>query len=62
MARTAKSLTFRIFMIDTDKGETYSWDKLTEEQKEEYRRKMNENLSKRMSIYYSEHPEEYERL
>jgi hypothetical protein len=49
-------------MIDTDKGETFSWEDLTEEQKEEYRRKMNENLSKRMSIYYGEHIEQFERL
>lgn len=62
MARTSKPLTFRIFMIDTEKGETYRWDDLTEEQREMYRQKMNDNLSRRMSIYYGEHPEEFERL
>ena len=62
MARTAKPLTFRMFMIDTEKGETYRWDELTEEQKEEYRRRMNENLGKRMSIYYGEHIDQFERL
>ena len=62
MAGKAKPLTFRMFMIDTEKGETYRWDELTEVQKEEYRRKMNENLSKRMSIYYGEHIDQFERL
>lgn len=62
MARKSNPITFRIFMIDTEKGETYRWDDLTEEQKEMYRKRMCDNLSRRMSIYYSEHLDEFERL
>lgn len=57
-----KPLSFKIFIKDTEKGETYAWDDLTEEQKEYYRQKMKENLSRRMSDYYSHHLDEFEKL
>lgn len=62
MAKESKSIPFRIFIKDTNMSETYAWEDLTENRKEEYRRHMSENLSHRMSDYYSSHIEQFERL
>ncbi len=62
MAKEAKSIPFRIFMKDNYTGETYAWEDLTEEQREKYRQQMSENLSRRMSDYYSNHLDQFERL
>lgn len=55
-------LTFRIFVKDTMTGETHRWDYLSAKEKDSYRERMSQNLSKGMSRYFSEHPEDYERL
>ena len=55
-------LTFRIFVKDTMTGETHRWDDLSAKEKDSYRERMSQNLSKGMSRYFSEHPEDYERL
>lgn len=62
MAKREKTIPFRIFIKDTATGETFKWDELSEEQRIGYKARMNENLSKGMSRYYSEHLDEYERL
>ena len=58
----SKTIPFRIFIKDTATDETRLWGELTEEEKEEYRQRMAENLSRRMSDYYSAHLDEFERL
>ena len=58
----AKAIPFRIFVKDTSTGETHKWDDLTEEQRENYKKRMSENASRVMSQYYSEHLEQFERL
>jgi hypothetical protein len=62
MAKKEKTIPFRIFIKDTATGETFKWDELSEEQRNGYKARMSENLSKNMSRYYSENPMEYERL
>lgn len=62
MAKREKTIPFRIFIKDTATGEQFKWDELSEEQRNGYKARMNENLSKGMSRYFSEHPDEYERL
>jgi hypothetical protein len=62
MAKREKTIPFRIFIKDTATGETSKWDELIEEQKNGYKARMSENLSKRMSQYYSENLNEFERL
>lgn len=58
-----KSKPPKVFVyMKTDSGEIVPWESLTEEEKEYYRAAMNKNLSRRMSAYYAEHPEEYEKL
>jgi hypothetical protein len=56
------SLKFRIFVKDTMTGETHKWDDLSGKEKDSYRERMSQNLSKGMTRYFSEHPEDYERL
>lgn len=58
----AKAIPFRIFVKDTMTGETHKWDCLSEKEKDSYRERMSQNLSKGMSRYFSENPDEYERL
>ena len=58
----AKTIPFRILVKDTMTGETHKWDDLSEKEKDSYRERMSQNLSKGMSRYYSEHLEEFERL
>lgn len=55
-------LTYRISVKDTATGETFRWDELSEKEKDSIRYRMSQNLSGRMSQYFTEHPEEYERL
>ena len=62
MAKESKSIPFRIFVKDTVNGETYAWEDLTEKEREKYRQRMSENLSRRMSDYYSNHLDQFERL
>lgn len=62
MAKREKTIPFRIFIKDTATGEQFKWDELTEEQKNGYKARMSENLSKRMSQYYSENLNEFEGL
>lgn len=62
MAKREKTIPFRIFVKDTATGETFNWDGLSEAQKDGFKARMSENLSKGMSRYYSEHLDEYERL
>ena len=62
MAKKEKTIPFRIFIKDTATGELFKWDELTEEQKNGYKARMSENLSKRMSQYYSENFNEFEGL
>lgn len=57
-----KTIPFRIFIKDTATDETRLWDDLTDKEKEGYKKRMSENLSQRMSDYYSAHLDEYERL
>lgn len=57
-----KTIPFRIFIKDTATDETRLWSEMTDEEKEGYKKRMSENASRVMSIYYSEHPEQYERL
>ena len=62
MAKREKTIPFRIFIKDTATGETFKWDELSEEQRNGFKARMSENLSRNMSRYYSENPAEYERL
>lgn len=62
MAKREKTIPFRIFIKDTATGETFRWDELSETEKNGFKARMSENLSKGMSRYYSEHLDEYERL
>lgn len=62
MAKREKTIPFRIFIKDTATGETFNWDGLSETEKNGFKARMSENLSKGMSRYYSEHLDEYERL
>lgn len=62
MAKKNETIPFRIFILDTSTGITHKWDDLTEEQREDYKKRMSENAGRVMSRYYSEHPEQYERL
>ena len=52
MARKSKPITIEIFVGDQ------RVDKLTQEQKE----RMAQRLSEHMSLYYTQHPLEYQRL
>jgi hypothetical protein len=58
----AKTVLFRILVKDSLTGETHKWDDLSGKEKDSYRERMSQNLSKGMSRYFSEHPEDYERL
>ena len=66
-ARTAektkkrKELGFVCYMILED-GSTVPFEDLTEEQRRRFRENAAEQLSQRMSDYYTQHPEEFERL
>lgn len=62
MAKRNDTIPFRIFIKDTATGETFNWDGLSEAQRDSYRARMSDNLSRRMSDYYSAHPDEYEKL
>jgi hypothetical protein len=62
MAKREKTIPFHIFVKDTATGETFNWDELSETEKNGYKARMSENLSNRMSQFYSEHPDLYERL
>ncbi len=62
MAKREKTIPFRIFVKDTATGEQFKWDELSEEQRNGFKARMSENLSNRMSQFYSEHPDLYERL
>lgn len=62
MAKREKTIPFRIFIKDTATGETFKWDELSEKEKDGYKARMSQNLSKNMSRYFSENPAEYERL
>lgn len=62
MAKKEKTIPFRIFVKDTSTNETFNWDDLTEDKEAEFKARMSLNLSDRMSRYYSEHPEQYEKL
>lgn len=62
MAKKEKTIPFRIFIKDTATGETFKWDELSETEKDGYKARMSQNLSKNMSRYFSENPAEYERL
>ncbi len=62
MAKKDETIPYRIFIKDTSTDETFNWDDLTEDMEAEFKNRMSENLSRRMSQYYSEHPEQYERL
>ena len=61
MARRAKELTCEIFLKDDD-GNITPWDSLTEEEREAWRQRTIERLSRTMSAYYSQHLEDFERL
>lgn len=50
------------FFFDKPNGEVIPWEDLTEEEKTAIFKKMSENLSKSMSLYYTQHPDEYELL
>ena len=52
MARKSKPITIEIFVGDQ------KIEKLTEEQKE----RMAQRLSEHMSLFYTQHPEEYAKL
>ena len=55
-------LKFRILVKDSLTGKTHKWDDLSGKEKDSYRERMSQNLSKGMTRYFSEHPEDYERL
>lgn len=58
----AKTIPVRIFIKNTDTDEIRSWDDLSDKEKDSFRTRMSENLSDRMSQYYSENIEQFERL
>jgi hypothetical protein len=58
----AKTIPVRIFIKDTDTNEIRNWDDLSEKEKDSFQERMSQNLSKGMSRYFSENPDEYERL
>ncbi len=60
MAR--QEIGFRIFVENTATGEVKRWEDMTQGEIEEFRRKSTVNLAKNMSLYFSQHPDEYERL
>lgn len=60
MAR--QEIGFRIFVENTSTGEVKRWEDMTQGEIEEFRRKSTENLAKNMSLYFSQHPNEYEGL
>lgn len=62
MAKREKTIPFRIFVKDTATGEQFKWDELSEEQRNGFKARMSENLTNRMSRFYSEHPDLFERL
>lgn len=61
MARRAKELTYEIFLKDDD-GNITPWHSLTEEEKEAWRQRTIERLSRTMSAYYSQHLEDFKKL
>lgn len=60
MAR--QEIGFRIFVENTATGEVKRWEDLTLGEIEEFRRKSTANLAKNLSLYFSQHPEEYKSL
>lgn len=62
MAKREKTIPFRIFVKDTATGEQFKWDELSEEQRNGFKARMSDNLTNRMSQYYSEHPDQFEKL
>lgn len=62
MAKREKTIPFRIFIKDTATGEQFKWDELSEEQRNGFKARMSENLTNRMSQFYSDHPDLFERL
>lgn len=61
MAGKAKPLK-GFLSIKLEDGSIVPWDSLSAERREYCERKMLENASRHMSMYYAEHPEEYEKL
>ena len=62
MGKRIQRIPYRIFMIDRDTGETHLWNDLSENQKQRYREQMAKNSGEILSAYYSNHPEQAERL
>lgn len=54
-------LTFVCYLILPD-GTSVPWEETTEEQRQRFRERAAERLSRTMSAYYSRHPDEYARL
>lgn len=52
----------RIFIENSDTGETKAWEDLTQEEIQQFRKKSCERLGKSLSRYFSQYPEEYEKL
>ncbi len=43
-------------------GRTIRVEEMTDEERARVRKSMNERLSRQMSLYYSQHPDEFDRL
>ncbi|MBQ9719385.1 MAG: hypothetical protein IJV64_01690 [Oscillospiraceae bacterium] len=56
-----KELGFACYLILED-GRAVPWDELTPEQLRRFRERATQRLSERMSDYYTQHPEEFDRL
>lgn len=54
-------LTYNCF-LELENGEVKPWDEVTPEEKERFYKNARERLTRTMSRYYSNHPEELKRL
>ncbi len=52
---------FRLF-LENEQGEVKPWDECSEEELKRFKKTASERLGKSMSRYFSQHPEEYQKL
>ena len=52
-------ITVRLFLEDKKSGTVKPWADVTEEEKQTFLQTASERLSRTMSAYYTQHPEEF---
>lgn len=55
------TIGFRVF-LENEQGEVKPWGECSEEEINKFQKSASERLGKSMSRYYSQHPEEYQKL